>query len=294
MSNEYYWKDENLKNYFNYSRDVIRHHAKSFYYSARFFPKDRRWASYAVYCYCRFVDNIVDNPRSRSADEIRQELDIIRKELELAYKYGESEHPSIAGFIHVSTIYSIPISLPMALIDGAEMDITQNRYDTYDELYTFCYRVAAVVGLMMTHVMGFDGGNETLRKAEDLGIGMQLTNITRDIDEDLGMNRIYLPREEMDRFNVDESLLQSRKMTKEIRNLVEFQINRAREYYLSSYSGISNLRKESRFAVYTASKIYGSILDEIEKSGYNPFAGRAFLSRAKKTKILISELVHAI
>jgi phytoene synthase len=286
-----YWKDEKLKNYFEYCRSVIKKHAKSFYYSSRFFPQDRKWATYAVYCFCRFVDNIVDNPRSRSNDELLRELDNIRTELELSYRYGESEHPAIAAFAHVSDRYKIPKEYSMALVDGAEMDLNQNRYDTFDELYVFCYRVAAVVGLMMTHVMGFEGGKETLLKAEQLGIGMQLTNITRDIAEDMEMNRIYIPKEDMDRFKVSENDLKIGKCTAGMQDLVRFQVDRAKKYYELSYPGIAYLNTESQFAIYSASKIYGSILNEIEKNGYNPFEGRVYLSSTQKTKIVISELV---
>lgn len=286
-----FWKDERLQNYFEYSRLVIKQYAKSFYYSARLFPQSTKWATYAVYAFCRYVDNIVDNPRNRTESELRKELDRIREELELVYRYGESEHPALGAFAYIANRYKIPKELSLELIAGAEMDLSIDRYETFDDLYVFAYRVAAVVGLMMTHVMGYDGREETLKGAEELGIGMQLTNILRDVSEDLERGRIYIPKEDMDKFGLTETELSAQLFTPKVKKLMEFQVARAKTYYDSSYPLIDKLSKESQFAIYSASKIYGSILDEIEKNGFNPFVGRAFVTSSQKTKIVISELL---
>ncbi|GAB5465317.1 MAG: phytoene/squalene synthase family protein [Candidatus Kapaibacteriales bacterium] len=285
-----FYKDEKLFNYFEYSRMVIKKHAKSFYYSSRFFPNEVKWSSYAVYASCRYIDNIVDNPRERSESEIRKELDHIRNELKLAYKYGESEHPALGGFAIVASRYSIPIDYPLDLINGAEMDLTINEYETFDDLDLFCYRVASVVGLMMTHVMGYKGGKDTLDKAEKLGKAMQLTNILRDIAEDSDMGRIYIPKEDLDSFGLDKTSITSSKFTRNFREMMYFQVERAKGLYLEANPGIDMLSEDCRFAIYSASKIYGSILDEIVKRDYNPFKGRAYITTSQKTSILFREL----
>ncbi len=284
-----YWEEESVKLNFGYSKSIIAHYAKSFYFSAQFLPKDRRWAAYAVYSFCRFADNIIDNPRNRSNDELLQELDSFSCELQQGYKYGESEHPALSAFIKVAKIYNIPLKYPLELIEGVKMDLTISHYNTFDELYLFAYRVAAVVGLMMTYILGFED-EETLVYAEKLGIAMQLTNILRDVKEDKELGRIYLPKEDLIKFNVTENDIHNENFTKEFQDLMKFQVSRALEYYKDAEPGIAQLNTESQFAIYTSSRIYGGILNKLIDNCYNPFIERASLSLKEKFVILLFEV----
>lgn len=281
-------KDPLLLPYLKLSKSIIKYHAKSFYFASAFLPKQKKLATYIIYCFCRYVDNIIDKPRSRSKDELNDELNSIKNELTIAYKYGESEHPILGIFIKVIKQYDIPIDYAFELIEGVRMDLNYDRYENFDELYKFCYRVAAVVGLMMTYILGFKDKN-TLIYAEKLGIAMQLTNILRDIKEDKDNNKIYLPMDEIRAYKLSEEDFINENFNYNFKEFIIFQSNRAKAFYEESKAGIPMLDKDSRFAISAALKIYSGILKEIEKLDYNVFKQRAFVSTSKKIGILISE-----
>lgn len=277
---------------FEHARLLTKHFSKSFYISAKMLPRERRWATYALYGFCRYADNLIDNPRNRSKGELLQEADCLAQEIEIAYRSGESEHPVLKSFITVANHLHIPKKYPLDLIAGVKMDIQTSRYQTFDDLYIFAYRVAGVVGLMMTCVLGYKD-DRAFEYAEKLGIAMQLTNILRDINEDKNLNRIYLPMEEMQKFGVNESTLFQERMTNELKNLIKFQVDRAQQYYDEANPGIKYLLPESRFAIYSASKIYNGILRKIEHRDYNPFLGRVFVPHTKKMIILLQEIFRS-
>jgi len=142
-----FWEQPNYKVTFEHVKLLTAHWAKSFYFSTRFFPKEKRWATYAVYGFCRYSDNLIDNPRSRPKPQLLSEVACFRRELKLAYRWGESEHPILKPFIFVAKKYGIPIEYPLDLLKGVQMDIEATSYEKFDDLYVFCYRVASVVGL---------------------------------------------------------------------------------------------------------------------------------------------------
>lgn len=273
------------------AKGITAHFAKSFYFSAQIFPREQRWATYAVYGFCRYADNIVDAPRQRSPEEIYAEVDALRREVEICYRTGESEHPIMRPFAVVARRYGIPIEYPLDLLKGVTMDMEQSRYATFDELYVFCYRVASVVGLMMTCVLGASN-NAAFEYAEKMGVAMQLTNILRDVQEDSEMGRIYLPSEDLQHFGVSERDIHERRCTDAVRALIKFQVERAQGYYTEAAPGIALLTRESQFAIYAASKIYSGILRKIEERDYNPFQGRVFVPQAQKARILLGEVVR--
>lgn len=287
-----FWQDPNYKISFDHVRQLTAHWAKSFYFSARFFPKEKRWATYAVYGFCRYSDNLIDNPRSRPKQQLISEVACFRRELRLAYRWGESEHPILKPFILVAKKYGIPIQYPLDLLKGVEMDIEATRYRTFDDLYVFCYRVASVVGLMMTHIMGYKD-NRAFEYAEKLGVAMQLTNILRDVREDKEMGRIYLPLEDLQRFGITEADVIHEKFDEKFRELIKFQVERAHRYYLEAQTGIPMLNTDSQFAIYAASKIYQGILRKIEARDYNPFLGRVYVPLGKKLRILMGEVLRS-
>lgn len=172
------------------------------------------------------------------------------------------------------------------------MDLEGVRYRTFDDLRVFCYRVASTVGLMMSHVIGYHG--DALRYAEDLGIAMQLTNILRDVGEDLGRGRVYLPAEEMARFGYSETELRQRARTPAFVDLMQFQAERARHFYAISMPGIALLRPEGRFAVETAARVYRGILGQIEKLDYDVFGRRAVVPAWRKYGITARALAGPV
>lgn len=276
---------------FEYARRITAYYSKSFYVSARILPPDRRWATYALYGFCRHCDNLIDTPRQRTRSEIFGEIEFLTEELQIAYNTGESEHPVVSAFILVAKRYGIPVEYPLDLLKGVAMDIQQVRYITFDELTFFCYRVAAVVGLMMTHVLGYKD-TRVFEYAKRLGIAMQLTNILRDIKEDKEMGRIYLPETDLDLFGVSQQDIFNEKMTPHLRALMKFQIKRADRYYSEAIPGISLLKTESQYAIYSAAKIYRGILRKIEAQNYNPFLNRVFVPPIQKIGILLHEMLR--
>jgi phytoene synthase len=253
-------------------------------------PKEKRWATYALYGFCRYADNIIDNPRGRSVEDLLDEVEYIKRELKRAYKNGESEHPTLKSFIIIAKEYNIPMEYPMDLMEGVMMDLQMNRYETFDDLYLFAYRVAGVVGLMMTHILGYKS-EAAFEYAEKLGIAMQLTNILRDVKEDKNMNRIYLPKEDLRSFNIKEEDLFKENMNENMHRMMQFQVDRAHRYYEEADMGIPMLNQKSQFAIYSASRIYRGILMKIEARNYNPFLGRVWVTQTRKFGILLAEIM---
>ncbi|MBR9976311.1 MAG: phytoene/squalene synthase family protein [Bacteroidetes bacterium] len=269
-----------------YARLLTRTYSKSFYLATQFMPRAKRGDVYAVYAFCRYTDNIVDSPRNRSSEDLRTELTQWREEVCKAFVTGESQHPVLAVFIPLLHRYGIPLQLPLELIDGVEMDLTVHRYLSFAHLRMFCYRVASVVGLMMTYVFGYHS-REAFPYAEALGIAMQLTNILRDVDEDWQLRRkVYLPVEDLHEFGVREEDIAARRMTPELRRLVSAQVARAHSYFEYAEQGIPLLHQQGRAAVRAASRLYREILREIERADYDVFARRPVVSTSRKFRTL--------
>ena len=257
--------------------------SKSFFFATRFFPPDLAQAAHAVYWFCRYTDDLVDE--CPSIEEGRRQLEEWSEQVTLAQHSGTVDHPVLAVFLDTARRYQIPMQYPFELIEGMRMDLNQTRYETFEELRVFCYRVASVVGLMMCWVIGFENPEDrekAIPYAIDLGIALQLTNILRDIGEDLGRNRIYIPREDLLRFHYSEEDLRAHRRTPAFEELMKFQAARARSYYERGNAGISLLNQRGRFAVKVASDVYREILNRIESSHFNVFTHRTVVPAALK------------
>lgn len=283
--------DKHIAIAFKYAREVTKSYAKSFYFANKLLPKEKQWETYGIYAYCRYVDNIVDRNRNRTASQLVDEIEYVREELKIAYKSGESEHPALTAFVHVAMKKNIPLKYPNYLIDGVLMDLRKNRYKNFDELYKYCFGVASSVGLMMSYVLGISDV-KALKYAEKLGVGMQLTNILRDIKEDAEDDRIYLPLNELEEYGLSEEDILLNKYSEKFKQFVDYQIDRANKYYNEAQYGIKMLDKDSRFAIYAASKIYQSIHNKINEVENNSFLGRVYVTRFEKILILFNEYIR--
>jgi 15-cis-phytoene synthase len=269
-----------------YARLLTRTYSKSFFMATQLLPAHRRQDVYAVYGFCRYTDNIVDAPRDRDRATLRRELDAWKQEVVLAYSTGESQHPVLATFVRTMHERSIPLQHPLDLIAGVEMDLAIDRYHSFSDLRLFCYRVASVVGLMMTHVFGYHD-SAAFAYAEDLGIGMQLTNILRDIDEDWRLHKkIYLPIDEMQDFGLSEEQVAEGRLDDVLRSFLGMQVNRAHSYFESAEPGIPMLHKSGQRAVRAASRLYQEILHEIERRNYDVFSRRPVVPGIRKIATL--------
>ncbi|HEY8563063.1 MAG TPA: phytoene/squalene synthase family protein [Pyrinomonadaceae bacterium] len=276
---------------YRYCESVTKLHAKSFYFAAKFLPRGKQRAVYPIYAFCRHVDDEIDELGAGSEADAVEAVQKWRSKLKEIYEGngGETEPPArdarqtavLTAWRDLLKTYRIPPDLPLDLVQGVLMDATVKRYETFDELYVYCYRVASTVGLMSSEILGYSD-RIALEYAEAMGIGMQLTNILRDVGEDAAMGRIYLPQEDLRAFGVTEEQISANEFDENFARLMKFQIERARAFYEKGEKGIAYLEKDSRFTVLLASRIYAKIITQIEKQNYNVFTRRAHTSKMQK------------
>lgn len=283
--------DQALQSAYSHCRTITRIHAKTFYMATRFLPNHKQRSIFAIYGLCRYLDDLVDEAEDLidnneiSYLEINERLDSFKTNLIDSYR-GVSQNDSIlVAFADTLKRYEISLELPLLLLEGVKMDLHKTRYNTFDELYDYSYKVASVVGLMTSEVFGYTN-KKALDYAVDLGIAMQLTNILRDVGEDLRRDRIYLPADELENFGIRHQSLMDMENTPEFREFMSFQIERARRYYSEADKGIFMLDLDSRLPVLLARENYSRILDKIEDNDYNVFDQRAYLNSAEKLSIL--------
>ena len=268
--------DTDLPRALDFTARLVRREARNFYWGFTVLPPGKRRAVHALYAFCRTVDDIVDE----STDDER--------ELKLDYWRGMIEHGSFldedlvaAAWADTLTRYHIPRHYALQLIDGVNRDLTQSRYQTFEELATYCYGVASTVGLMSMYIVGFKSG-DAVPYAIKLGVALQMTNILRDIGEDFRNGRLYLPREELVFYGIREQDIAEGRITDNWRQFMKFQIERTRQIYAESWAGVKMLEREGQLAIGAASVFYQGILDDIEKHDYDVFTRRANLSALGK------------
>jgi phytoene synthase len=265
-------------------RTMTAFHAKTFYFASHTLPSQKRGDAYAVYAFCRYVDDRID----LAPDEAARVAGVadLRALLDAAYAPGGegtgAAFPWLPAFRETVRRRTIPRAYFDDLIAGVELDRGRVRIETWEELERYCYLVAGVVGLIMVHVLA-EPVPELLAPARDLGTAMQLTNILRDIDEDWRRDRIYLPRRDLEKFGLNEEDIAQRRLSDPFRTLLRFEIGRARSYYNQAEPGIRLLPRDgSQRTVRLMSTIYGAILDEIERADYQVFGARRRVSLPRK------------
>lgn len=272
-----YWAgDAALKKAYRHAEAVTAEHSKSFHFASTLLPEEKRSAVRALYAFCRTVDDIVDESANAQRDS------------KLDYWRGTINHGSFldgdlvaAAWADTLTRYHIPRHYALQLIDGVNRDLTQFRYQTFDELATYCYGVASTVGLMSMYIVGFKT-NDAVPYAIKLGVALQMTNILRDVGEDYRNGRLYLPREELAFYGIREQDIAEGRITDTWRQFMKFQIERTRHLYAESWAGIKLLEREGQLAIGAASIFYQGILDQIENNDYDVFTKRASLGALGK------------
>jgi phytoene synthase len=238
-----------------------------------------------MYALCRHIDDEVDELEVRDEGQARAAVSRWREELDAVYRGQTARSPVLVAWGDMLARYAVRQELPLELMRGVLMDTYKKRYESWDELRVYCWRVASVVGLMSSEIFGYSAP-ETLRYAESLGLAMQLTNILRDVGEDFRMGRVYLPREDLARFGVGEDDLERGRVGEGFRALMRFEIARARQLYREAEKGIPLLERDARFTVLLAARLYARILDEIERADFDVFKRRAHLSLFAKLRAL--------
>ncbi len=283
--------DQKLKEAYMVCRGITRHHSKTFYMATRFLPNHKQRGIFAIYSLCRYIDDLVDEAEDLISKKeldyrgIQHTLGRWKQMLSDTYAGKTYTNPILLAFSDVLRRYNIPIELPFELMDGVAMDLYKRRYETFEEVYDYSYKVASTVGLMTCEVFGYSS-REALDYAVDLGVAMQLTNILRDVGEDLKRDRIYLPKEDLEKFGIEEKQLFDHCLDKSFIELMRYQIARARELYSRADKGVLLLAEDSRIPVYLARYNYSRILDKIEENRYDVFGRRAYLNATEKISIL--------
>ncbi|MCX7833887.1 MAG: phytoene/squalene synthase family protein, partial [Ignavibacteria bacterium] len=278
---------------YEYCKNISKKYAKTFYFASFFLPKEKRYACYAIYAFCRYADELVDrkvaldtNIKEKETnirtDRIISLLNDLKNQLQDAYNNKINiENNIMIALSNVFKKYNIPIEQAFELISGVEMDTFKSRYENFEELKIYCKKVASSVGLMVLNIFGYSN-EKAIEYAIDMGIALQLTNILRDIKEDALRNRIYLPLEDLERFNYSEKDLLENIYNENFINLMKYQIDRANEYYNNGNKGLKYIDRKCLLGVLLMTHNYRMIHREIERLGYNVFSHRAYLPFHKK------------
>ena len=276
-------------------RQITAKYAKTFYLGTLLMSEAKRRAIWAIYAWCRLTDELVDGPTAEITTP--ETLELWEQRLESLFAGHPFDDPDVA-LVDTLQRFSLDIQPFRDMIAGQLMDLYRSRYQTFEELNLYCYRVAGTVGLMSTAVMGTNTPNNTaawnrhrephspIEEAIALGIANQLTNILRDVGEDARRGRIYLPLEDLARFNYTEQDLFKGVVDERWQELMRFQIQRTRQFYATAEKGISHLTADARWPVWAALMLYSQILDVIERNQYDVFQQRAYVPKVQKIRTL--------
>ncbi len=263
-----------------FCRAVARRRAKNFYYSFVLLPHEQRNAMCAIYAFMRYCDDLSDEPGASEEPLQRWRCALVDA---LGGKFDA--YPAWPAFFDTVQRYRIPHDYFFQMIEGVMSDLEPRRIATFDELYKYCYQVASVVGLSTIHVFGFDSA-DALPLAEKCGVAFQLTNILRDVCEDSGRGRVYLPAEDLERFGVNPDKLCVGTPSAEFKKLMAFEADRARGFYRESQPLVGMVHQRSRPALRALIGIYWRLLERIEEGRFD-VSRRVRLSVAEKGWVVV-------
>lgn len=280
-----------LEDSYQLCRQITAKYAKTFYLGTLLMPVAKRRAIWAIYAWCRCTDELVDGNNAQGTTP--ETLERWERQLESVFAGHPLDDTDVAL---VDTLQQFPLDIQpfRDMIAGQRMDLYRSRYETFEELYLYCYRVAGTVGLMSTAVMGVDQSDYNapwnryrepyipIQEAIALGIANQLTNILRDVGEDARRGRIYLPLQELAMFDYTEKDLMNGVIDDRWRALMKFQIQRARKFFTQAECGVRELIPDARWPVWSALMLYEQILGAIERNQYDVFTKRAYVSTPRK------------
>jgi phytoene synthase len=278
-----------------YCERLTKTFARNFYYGLRLLPAPKRASMYALYAWMRLVDDIADEEDGRPVEERAEQLEGWREDTQAVLQRGPhaarryTARPDAEdlwpAFHDMVSRHGVPARIFDEVIAGQHQDLRGDSFSTFDQLYAYCYRVAGVVGLASIYVWGFEGGDDTERLAVDRGVAFQLTNIVRDIKEDMSRRRSYLPAEEVGRFCSIDDVLSCRDHPDQLKGLLDFQVRRAEDYYQKSAGLEERITADSRPTLIAMTEIYHSILKKIAKKPLRVMNGRVSLSLWSKLRI---------
>jgi len=253
-------------------RLLNRRNGTTYYWSTRLLPRVKRHHVHALYGFCRYADDIVDDLGPVPVPEREQALDALGRQLFCDLEQGHSDHPVLKAVIHTVRAFDLDPEYFRRFLRSMAMDFTVERYPRFEDLLDYMDGSAAVIGEMMLPILE-PTSPAAKQAARDLGIAFQLTNFWRDVGEDLNRGRLYVPVEDVDRFGA-EPAIQGRQVSPQWVALMRFEIERTRTYYASAERGIPLLPPTSARCITGALALYGGILTQIESAGYDVFSGR--------------------
>ncbi len=293
-----------LERAYAHCKAVQRAHGVSYYFATRFFPPEIRRAVYALYGFVRYPDQWVDCPGEAFVGEdadatgdsplprageglgVRAKLDSYERDLIRAVCGESVSLPPLRAFADVVRRYKIPLRYPLEFLDAMRMDLERTRYATFDELQTYTWGSASVVGVMMCYIFRAITP-AALGHAATMGLAMQMTNFLRDVGEDWRRGRVYLPQEELAQFGISEAQIADGVVDDCWRAFMRFQIARCRELYARAEQGIPFLPRDVQYPVLLGSRLYARILNAIERNGYDVFRLRARTSYAERVHVAL-------
>ena len=268
-------------------RRIAHKHGANFSVGFRFLPRVKRRAVYAAYAWCRWADDIADEA---PGDNVIPRLDEWQHELDACYA-GNPSHPITIALADALRHFSIPKNAFIALLDGCRQDTWKSRYETFEELLHYCDLVATSISDISLSIFGYRT-DAALGHGRSLATALQLTNVTRDVGDDLSRDRIYLPREELRRFGVTEEEIFARAENDRVRSLLEFQIDRAEGYFREAEPLLRELAFDARFPTLLMGGVYATVLAKLRKDPLMPIRKRLSLSPLQKVLVVGRRVLH--
>ncbi len=259
--------------------EIANEHSHTFYMASRPLPADKRKAVRSLYAFCRITDDLIDRADGNLAEGLAA-----WRECAMTWPPPCDNAVAIA-WADTRARYRIPSRYAEQLVQGVAADLHKKRYANFDELAVYCYGVAATVGLMSMHIIGFSD-RAAIPYAVKLGVAMQVTNILRDVQEDWEAGRVYLPQDELSAFGLSDEDIAVGRNTPRWQNFMQFQVERTKQLYAEAIPGIALLHAQGRFAIGAAAELYRAILADIENHDYDVFTRRAHVSTAGKLRRL--------
>jgi len=266
------------------AKKIAKKSKSSFYYAFNFLPDEKREAMNTIYAFCRKTDDLVDN--GNEPEEIKfKNLRKWRNELELALN-GKSGYTLLNKLVETIRNFNIPIDPFFDLIKGMEIDLQRQRFESFEDLIDYCYKVASTVGLMSIEIFGYKN-KSTREYAVNLGLALQLTNILRDVKKDAEQGRIYLPREDLERFNYSEEELLANVYNENFIRLMRFETERAKEFYRKATESLSYEDKPAMLAARAMQHIYFRLLKQLEKKNFDVYSQEIKVPKIEKVGIAL-------
>lgn len=272
-----------------FCRRIAHKHGANFSVGFRFLPRTKRRAVYAAYAFCRWADDIADEGVAAGGKR-EAELDAWQSELDACYA-GQPTHPITIALADALKHFAIPKSAFVALIDGCRQDMIKRRYETFEELLHYCELVAASISDISLSIFGYRSP-AAIDHGRNLSTALQLTNVTRDIGDDLARDRVYVPQDELRRFGLADRDLFNRTASDAMRKFIDFQIDRAESYFRAAEALLDELDFDARFPVLLMGGVYATVLGHLRRDPLRVLRERLSLSPVEKVAVVLRRLAH--